>query len=80
MSSSFEVLRSLLVAHYKGDEGLFRTTVLDYIENERLVNRNVAAGELERILNEVGRVPKPRRNGAETLHGLNGSGSSPKDK
>jgi SpoVK/Ycf46/Vps4 family AAA+-type ATPase len=77
MTTQLELLRALLLAHYKGDEGAFRSSVWEIIENERRVNRTVAAGELERILNEA---TQPRRNGSGALHGLNGSASSPKDR
>ena len=80
MSTQLEFLRSLLLAHYRGDEGAFRTSVWEIIENERRVNRTVAASELERILNEASQAAQPRRKGAGGLHGLNGSAGSPKDK
>jgi SpoVK/Ycf46/Vps4 family AAA+-type ATPase len=77
MTTHLELLRALLLAHYKGDEGAFRSSVWEIIESERRVNRTVAAGELERILNEA---TQPRRNGSGALHGLNGSAGSPKDR
>lgn len=80
MLTQLETLRALLLAHYKGDEAAFRTSVWEIIENERLVNRTVAASELERIMNEASQAAQPRRNGAGSLHGLNGSAGSPKDK
>lgn len=80
MSIQLDFLRALLLAHYRGDEGAFRTSVWEIIENERRVNRTVVASELERILNEASQAAQPRRNGAGSLHGLNGSAGSPKDK
>jgi len=80
MSIQLDFLRTLLLAHYKGDEDAFRTSVWEIIENERRVNRTVFASELERILNEASQAVQPRRNGAGSMHGLNGSTGSPKDK
>jgi hypothetical protein len=71
-------LEFLLVAHFRGDEGAFRTAVLGIIENDSQVNRSVVAAELERILRDAN--ARPRRNGTGTLHGVNGSNGPPKDR
>jgi SpoVK/Ycf46/Vps4 family AAA+-type ATPase len=78
MATQLEFLRSLLLAHFRGDDGAFRTAVLDIIENERQVNRPVVAAELERILRDAN-APS-RRNGTGPLHGVNGSNGPPKDR
>jgi SpoVK/Ycf46/Vps4 family AAA+-type ATPase len=80
MSIQLDVIRALLLAHYRGDEGAFRSSVWEIIEKERRVNRTVAASELERILSEASQAAPPRQNGSGSLHSLNGSAGLPKDK
>ncbi len=78
MATQLELLRSLLLAHFRGDDGAFRTAAWEIVESERQVNRPVVAAELERILREAN--APPRRNGVGTLHGVNGANGSPKDR
>lgn len=78
MTAPLELIRSLLQAHYRGDEGAFRTAAWDLIENERQLNRPVVAAELERILRDSASPPK--KSGVGTLHGYSGPAGPPKDK
>ncbi len=78
MVTQLEFLRSLILAHYRGDEGAFRTAAWEIVENEKRVNRTVAASELERLLRDANVSPPTRRDTLHQMHGLNGT--SPKDK
>ncbi len=50
MSTSSDLLRKLLVAHLKGDDGGFRKVAWQVVEKERRINHHVFANDLERIL------------------------------
>ncbi len=78
MNPNAEAIRKLLLAHFGGDEGVFRTAAWELVEGERQANRAVYAAELERILSAAN-VPRPGRKSTMTpLPSLNGS--VPKDK
>jgi SpoVK/Ycf46/Vps4 family AAA+-type ATPase len=58
MSSSSDIIRKLLLAHFKGDETAFRAIAWDLVERERRLNHRILANELERILSDAN-APAP---------------------
>ena len=78
MLTQLDFFRSLFLAHCKGDEVAFRTAAWEIVENEKRVNRTVAASELERILREANMPPPTRQSTFGPLPTVNGT--SPKDK
>ncbi|MFO1065389.1 MAG: AAA family ATPase [Pirellulales bacterium] len=54
MSQSSESIQKLLLAHFGSDEAGFRTAAWEIVHEERRLNHNVFANELEKILGKVG--------------------------
>lgn len=77
MSSSPELIRRLLNAHYRGDEDGFRALAIEAMEHERKLNHHVIAADIEKLLTSFGGGANHRR---EVSRLSQTNGSLPKDK
>jgi len=77
MSSSPELVKKLLNAHYRGDEDGFRALAYEAMEHERKLNHHVVAADIEKLLASFVGVANSRRD-VSRLSQTNGS--LPKDK
>jgi len=77
MSSSPELVKKLLNAHYRGDEDGFRALAYESMEHERKLNHHVVAADIEKLLASFVGVANSRRD-VSRLSQTNGS--LPKDK
>ena len=82
MNTASEVIRRLLIAHFRGDDPGFRLAVQDVVERERRLNHHTLVRDLERIVAEADGYPGPRRSVFTKLANGQGNGHAnlPRDK